>query len=1219
MICIVNGVPVLREKRGWDRCIEDGDIVSFVIRPLGKGGGSFIIKIVLMLALAVAAVASGGALAPLLFGEGAMLFGVSAATLTSGVIFAAGSTMLNALMGSPKKPSTLQFQAQASPSPTYSLSAQGNRARIGEAIPEIFGRHLVYPDFGAEPYTEFAGNEQYLYQLFVIGRGYYDFESLSIEDTPITSFPEVIYEWLDPGEPVTLFPVNVVTAGEVAGQELLTNTTIGPFVINPPGSQINTIAVDVVCPRGLYYATDNGSLTQMSVSVSVEIRAVDDTGAAIGNWQAIEESNTYYYSGYWARGYTPFIAGTAAPWTQTGYGSTNPADHYSGELIGTVIIGGILYQEKWRWMPFGSDPHPPRSYVVTVQPIQITDATATPIRRTYKFTVGPGRYEARLTRKDTKDESTRVGHDVMWTGLRGYIPSSQSYPDVTMLAVRMRATNSLSQESSRKINVIAKRKLPVWDGTKWSPPTHTRSIAWALAYICKTRLADSRYDLAWLLAKDATWTARGDRFDAIFDSQMTFGEALTVTARAGRAKWFQHGMVVRFFRDEPATMPVALFNMRNTVRGSFKTDYVMSGDETADSVIVEYFDETTWTQKEVLCRLPGYSADQPAKLTLFGVTNHAQAWREGMYEAASNRYRRILPSLTTEMEGFIPLPGDLVALQRDRPGWGQSGDVVAYDAATKTLTLSEPLVWATGTHYFGFRKRDGSLSSPWAATAGADDHHAVLATALDFTPDTGRDRERTSYVFGPATSFYQQVRVISPRPRSMERVELAFVNEDPAVHTADTGTAPPPSTAWNLPAQITRPHVSGVNVTLGGTASTPLLLISWVPAAGADHYYVEWSYNDGSSWQRAGLASATNASIPAQRGPVRVRVAGVGLGVGQWSEWVGDPFAAPPPDVQTFLISAQPDGTRQFDMAMPGISPPDFAGYAIRYRLGTGWTDYWADLAPLHNGLLTASPYETNLLSAGTYTFAVKGFDDSGNESENAVFITADLPDPRMAGILYSVYPHMEGWPGTKTNCLVEPESGALSAMDTTTWADLTSWDAYTAWVLTPAGSITYEHPIIDLGVSLPFTPLVSVVGDGTQTIQESHSNDNVSYSAWAAVGLLVSARYIKIRAILTGSSPRMTQMDIKLSGEPISEEISDLNTATLTGAYRLGVGDIRLPITKSYSVIRQAGVSALQNVGAGWSWVLIDKDNSVGPRIKIYNASNALADAVIDARIQGS
>lgn len=1139
MICVLNGVPVLRRGGGWKRCVEDGDTVTFVIRPLGRGGGSMVLKVLMMVALAAAAVATGGAAASLMGFVAGSMAATAATAAVGAAVFTAGSMALNALMGTPKPPGTLQFQAQAAPSPTYTLGAQGNRARIGEAVPEIFGRHLVYPDFAAEPYTEFAGNEQYLYQLFAIGAGEYEIEQLRIEDTAIENFPEVTHELIAPGATVSLFPVNVTTAAEVAGQELLTGTAVGPFIVNPAGSAANAIAVDVVAPRGLYYANDRGGLDPISTTFLVEARPVDDMGAPAGGW-------------------------------------------------------------------------------TTLGAHTLTNATATPQRQTYRYEVTPARHEVRVTRTDTKNTSSRAGHDILWTAARAYIPGGQSYPGVTVLAMRMRATNSLSAQSSRKINLVARRKLPAWNGTSWGTPTATRSIAWALAYICRTRLPDERYDLAWLAAKDATWTARGDTFDAVFDAQTTFGEALTLAARAGRAKWFQHGGVIRFFRDEPATLPVALFNARNTVRGSFRTEYLMSGDETADAVIVEYFDEATWTPQEVLCQLPGLGAEQPARLKLFGVLSRAQAWREGMYEAASNRYRRMMPSLTTEMEGFIPLPGDLVGLQRDRPGWGQSGDVLEYIPETRRLTLSEPLEWGTGTHYFGFRLRDGSFSGPWAATAGVMANQAVLAAWLDFLPDTGTDRERTSYVFGPSGSFYHQVRVIAPRPRSMERVELLFVNEDPAVHTADTGTAPPPSAAWNLPARITRPRVVGLHVTLGGTAGTPLLLVSWLPAPGADHYHVEWSYNNGTSWQRAGIASAPQASLPAQRGAVRVRVAGVGLAVGDWTEWTGDPFTAPPPDVHSFLISTQPDGTRQFDMAMPGTPPPDFAGYAIRYRLGTGWTDYWGELAPLHSGLLTAAPYETNQLAAGTYTFAVKGFDDSGNESQNAVFITAELPDPRMAGVLYSAYPHVQGWPGTRTNCVLDGDTGVLAAADTTTWTDLATWNDYTRWVLAPASSIAYEHPAIDMGAVLPFTPLVTALADGTQTIEEQHSDDDVSYSAWAMIGPIITTRYVRLRITVAGAFPRIAQMDIKLSGEAIQEDINDLNTAALAGPYRLGAGDVRLPLAKAYSVITQASVSALQNVGPGWSWVLVDKDTSVGPRIKIYNASNALADAVIDARIQG-
>ncbi len=145
------------------------------------------------------------------------------------------------------------------------------------------------------------------------------------------------------------------------------------------------------------------------------------------------------------------------------------------------------------------------------------------------------------------------------------------------------------------------------------------------------------------------------------------------------------------------------------------------------------------------------------------------------------------------------------------------------------------------------------------------------------------------------------------------------------------------------------------------------------------------------------------------------------------------------------------------------------------------------------------------------------------------------------------------------------------------------------------------------------------MIAAGSVTVEESHSNDNVSYTAFAAAGTQITARYVKIKVTVAGGSiPSITSMNIKLSGNTITEEINDLDTSTLTGSYRIGTGDIRLPIANAFTQITQLQVT-LQNVGAGWSWELIDKDVAVGPRIKIYNASNALADATIDAYVRGA
>jgi hypothetical protein len=1139
-VCIVNGAPVLRANAGWQRTVDDGDVVAFITLPQGGGGGSNPMRIILMVGLAVFApqlgIASMGKLAAVeAFG------GISYGALAGGLIGFAGTALINALIPPPKMSSTASAQNSAAASPTYNLSAQGNSARIGQAIPVLYGKHLIYPDFAAEPYTEYVGNEQYLYQLFCVGQGEYAITDLRIEDTAITNFAEVTYEVVNPGANVSLFPSNVITATEVSGQELLTNAAIGPFICNPPTTQTNTIAVDIVAPRGLYYANDDGGLNSVGVAFKIEARTVDDAGAATGSW---------------------------------------------------VVLGAESFSA----------------------------ATGTPQRKSYRYPVTKARYEVKVTRTDTKKTSSRYGHEISWTSLRAYIPDGQQYGDLTMLAVRMRASNNISSQSARRINCIAQRKLPIWNGSSWSANTATRSICWALADALRAgyggSIPDARIDLAQLLALDTILTARGDTFDGIFDQKQVLWESLTLIARAGRMKPYVQGGMYHFTRDGAASLPVALFNQRNIVKNSMKVEYLLPSDETADSVMVTYFDEVRQKPLEILAQLPGYSADNPYPIDLFGVTNSDQAWREGRYIAAANRYRRQSISFTTEMEGFIPTFGDLIAISHDRMQRNVSGDVLAYDAGTKVLTLSEPVTFGAGSYYFGFKLRDGSFSGPWLAMAGADEYHPVLTVGLDFTPDTGMTREKTSFTFGKGEEYRKLARVLSVRPRSIHQVEIVCINEDAAVHTADTGTAPPPSSYWDLPAKITRPLVTGLSVTLSGTPSNPQLAIDWQPAAGADHYYIETSYDNGSSWQRRGEVSSANILVTAQRGTVYVRVAAVGLTRGDWVEWVGDPFSVPPPDVASFLVSVQSDGTRQFDMAMTTALPPDFAGYEIRYKSGSG-AYTWAEMTKMNDGLITSSPFENNQIEAGLYTFAVKAVDTSNIYSENATFIVADLAEQRLAGVLYSQLPRNYGWPGTKTNCFVSKDNANLTANDNSEWSDLTTWDAWTQWPNDPASPIIYQHPTIDLGNSVPIVPVITAIADGTVVLEERHSADGITFTDWAVAGGLLNTRFVDIRATVSGALPILRSLNIQLSGNSLTEEVNDLNTALLAGDFRLGVGDVRIPFGSPFLVISQMQIT-LQNVGPGWSVEVIDKDVATGPRIKIYNADYELADAMIDVFFRG-
>lgn len=81
------------------------------------------------------------------------------------------------------------------------------------------------------------------------------------------------------------------------------------------------------------------------------------------------------------------------------------------------------------------------------------------------------------------------------------------------------------------------------------------------------------------------------RFLTVFDSKLTVYEALSRCAKVGRAIPSIQGGIVRFVRDEPKTIPVAMFGPRNIVKNSLSIQYVMPSEDTADSVCVQYFSE----------------------------------------------------------------------------------------------------------------------------------------------------------------------------------------------------------------------------------------------------------------------------------------------------------------------------------------------------------------------------------------------------------------------------------------------------------------------------------------------------------------------------------------------------------------------------------------------------------------------------------------------------
>ena len=349
--------------------------------------------------------------------------------------------------------------------------------------------------------------------------------------------------------------------------------------------------------------------------------------------------------------------------------------------------------------------------------------------------------------------------------------------------------------------------------------------------------------------------------------------------------------------------------------------------------------------------------------------------------------------------------------------------------------------------------------------------------------------------------------------------------------------------------------------------------------------------------------------------------------------------AAKPSAPDTFTVARLADGTRRF--AWTHVTPPlDLKGYRIKHFTGT--TSDWDAMTRLHpTGVLTESPYETNELAAGSYTFAIKAVDTSDNESADAVFITATIGDPRLREAVLQRLEHDLGFPGQKINGFVDGDGVLRSASDPGSpggWDALPdAWDALPdTWdeILPQAVSMSYRVEI-DLGVDLSFTPLVTVEGTGNAavTMRTGADGDSPQISGpLVALSSVVGQRYLEIDVTVTPTGSPTSAMSIEtltilLDGEVKVIDIEDVDTAgpDTPTFERLGTGHFRVAPTEPLASITSASIKAFQNVGPGFTAEVISKAAFLGAspgnlsaEFKIYDATDALADATVDIELKG-
>jgi len=899
-ICVLNGTPILRQR--WNEPLRDDDVVNFIAVP----GEPTTIWLVVAIVIAIAAVAV------------TLLMPIPS---TAGLVPNAGE--------------------QPSSDPVFTTKGQSNSIRLGEPIEVCYGRNRIYPSYASRPYFQYINNDQFQHALFCLGHGGFEVDEVRIGDTEISNFAEVEYEIVPPGAKVVLFPTNVYTAPEVSNQTLFgsnedeypVNGWVGPFVANAASTDAKEIQIDLLFPKGLYNMRNDGHLLERTADVEVQVREIDDVGDPVdsaGTWYSLNADkrveiyiSTKTMLVEWRPSWAAYAALPSAE--QLAIAAAYPFTFlsiyasWSWEVVGVNVVdletgdpaaGTVTteYDDSYT----DDDPTDREGTLKTItaifEPVSFTVAgtTNSPLRRTFSAPVTAGRYEVRCRRVNETDLSTRSGNDVVWGGLRSYLTDDPDFGLVTLLAVKIRATNNLNAQTQQAFNVIATRKLPIYEsgGGMTSTTQTTRSIVWAFVDLFRStyggRMADTYFDWDALLDLDATFASRGDNFDWIFRDKITVWEAARVIARTGRAVPVLAGTLLKMIRDEDASVPVTVFTPDNMIQGSFRYDVKLWDLDEYNGVQVEYTDSSTgYKQEQVLCLLPedtgdvGTPGDNPKDLRLEGVQSRTQAYHEGMYALACQRYLRENITFETGLEGHIPIYGDLIGVAFDLPEWGQSGYVIHAEAAVApdwNLWVSQPIEFQSGQVYqIQLRGSKGEVLGPYAVEETSDPRR-ILVT-IPSPPDflLGGDTEPMLFVLGVSNSITKLGKVVRVEPLGDEAIRITAVNDAPIVHTFDVLSAPALGTPNVPPATPDLPEVENLVLSIyDGT--NRIIRASWDAAFGSEKYIVQMSQGDTAygpsvtDWVVVAVTDKTNVLFQTHTGLVVVRVAAINRGQGLWTD-----------------------------------------------------------------------------------------------------------------------------------------------------------------------------------------------------------------------------------------------------------------------------------------------------------------------------------------------